>query len=569
MDAQSRGRVDDIDPADQWVLNPDTGNYELRLDESAQQAKVTPPRSASSSAAPSPRSRTTSAPGRSVPGQRGRRSADAADGGGGRRKRKQKKSTKKKALLWTAGVMGVVVVGASVGAYLIYDRLNGNLNTVDVGDAANGGSLKDGPINILLIGSDVRTGEGNEGYGDRQNTTGHADTTFLFHVSEDRTNATAISIPRDLMIDIPDCPTKQPDGSTKVIPGSPYKKFNESFGVNGRDPGCTMRTVQQITGIPIDHFMMADFNAVKTLTTAIGGVEVCLKEPIKDPDYSQLDLPAGEHVLQGEQALAFLRNRHGLGNESDLDRIKMQQQFVASMIRKMKEDTLGSPTKMLDLADAATKALTVDKGIGDIPALTALAKELGGINLKNISFMTVPVVDNPRETVKATVVLDETKAPDVFRMVQNDVSFTEVKKKEKAAKSKQAALLKGPRAKASDVRVDVYNGSGQTGAAQKTLDWLQNEQGVLKSSNKSNAPAKIDRTTLEFAPNQADQARKLADLMGLPATALKQGTTDAEGLQAMVLTLGGDFKGAGVPLTGPVKAPDVGKVEADKQVCAQ
>ncbi|MFJ8648982.1 LCP family protein [Streptomyces sp. NPDC093546] len=585
MDAQSRGRVDDIDPADQWVLNPDTGNYELRLGESAQQAKVTPPRgprgaretrsASSADSSSSPASRTTTAPGRSVPGQRGRRSANAADGGGGsgRRKRKQKQSGKKKALLWTAGVMGVVVVGASVGVYLIYDRLNGNLNTVDVGDAASGGSLKDGPINILLIGSDVRTGEGNESYGNRENTTGHADTTFLFHVSEDRTNAAAISIPRDLKVDIPDCPTKQPDGSTKVIPGSPYTKFNESYGVNGRDPGCTMRTVKQITGVPIDHFMMADFNAVKTLTTAIGGVDVCLTKPIKDKSYSQLDLPAGEHTLQGEQALAFLRNRHGLGNESDLDRIKMQQQFVASMIRKMKEDTLGSPSKMLDLADAATKALTVDSGIGDIPKLTALAKELGGINLKNISFMTVPVKDNPRETVKATVVLDETKAPDVFRMLQNDVSFTEVKKKEKeksdAAKSKQAALLKGPRAEASDVRVDVYNGSDTVGAAQSTLLWLQNDQGVLKASNKSNAPEKIAKTTLEFAPNQADQARKLADLMGLPASALKQGTQDAEGLQAMVLTLGGDFKGAGVPIAAPTKVPDVEKVEADKQVCAQ
>ncbi|MDI9886616.1 LCP family protein [Streptomyces sp. HNM0645] len=576
MDAQSRGQADEIDPADQWVLNPQTGNYELRLDRSA--PKPPPSRSAgvapgtSGRRGPSGATPTTA----EVPGQRTRRSARGGNppGGGdggrgsqqtaaGRRKRKPPKSRKKKAMLWTGGVMACVLVAGSAFAYYLYERLNGNLNTVDVGDAGSKGITKDGPVNILLLGTDKRTGAGNEGYGDK-GSTGHADTTFLFHVSEDRTNATALSIPRDLITDIPDCPTKQPDGSTKIIKGSQGVRFNESFGVEGRDPGCTMRTVKQITGVPVDHFMMADFNAVKTLSTAVGGVEVCLAKPIRDKD-SKLDLPAGKQKVEGEDALAFVRNRHGLGNESDLDRIKQQQQFVASMIRQMKEDTLGNPKKMFAVAEAATQALTVDSAIGDIPKLTAMAQELGKIDVKHISFATVPVVDN---TDGATVLLDEVKAPQVFSMLQNDISFTEVKKKESAAKSKQAALLKGPRAEASAVRVDVYNGSDTSGAAQRTLNWLQVEQGVLKSANKSNAPEKTAKTTLEYAPNQADQARKLADLMGLPATALKPGTEDAEGTEAMVLTLGADFKGAGVPITAPAKPP-VDKVEADKQVCAQ
>ncbi|MFF7715941.1 LCP family protein [Streptomyces sp. NPDC007988] len=577
MDAQSRGQADEIDPADQWVLNPQTGNYELRLDRSA-------PKPASSRSAGAASSRTVGRRGPSgataataeVPGQRSRRSARGGnppgdDGGGrgtqqtaaGRRKRKPQKSRKKKAMLWTGGVMAFVLIAGSGFAYYLYDRLNGNLNTVDVGDAGSKGITKDGPVNILLLGTDKRTGSGNEGYGDK-GSSGHADTTFLFHVSEDRTNATALSIPRDLITDIPDCPTKQPDGSTKIIKGSQNVRFNESFGVGGRDPGCTMRTIKQMTGVPVDHFMMADFNAVKTLSTAVGGVEICLAKPIKDKD-SKLDLPAGTQKVAGEDALAFVRNRHGLGNESDLDRIKQQQQFVASMIRQMKEDTLGNPKKMFAVAEAATEALTVDSAIGDIPKLTAMAQELGKIDVKHISFATVPVVDN---TDGATVLLDQVKAPQVFSMLQNDISFTEVKKKESAAKNKQAALLKGPRADASAVRVDVYNGSDTPGAAQKTLNWLQVEKGVLKSTNKSNAPEKTAKTTLEYAPNQADQARKLADLMGLPATALKPGTEDAEGTEAMVLTLGADFKGAGVPITAPAKAP-VDKVEADKQVCAK
>ncbi|MEU6626377.1 LCP family protein [Streptomyces litmocidini] len=581
MDAHSRGRADEIDPADQWVLNPQTGNYELRLDRSAGQSQAqTPPRSrraAPAAPARTPAPEPSEAP---VPGQRRRRAPEPAAGGQvppqSRRKRKQGASRKKKVLLWTGGTMAFVLVGGAAGAYAIYSKLDGNIGTVDVGDAAEGTPGMDGPLNILIIGNDVRTGEGNESYGNKTNVTGHADTTLLMHVSDDRTNATVLSIPRDLKLQIPDCPTKQPDGSTKVIPGSNGPtKFNESYGVNGRDPGCVMRTVKNMTGVGINHFMMVDFNAVKTLSAAVGGVKVCLTKPIKDPSYSKLDLPAGESRIQGETALAFLRNRHGLGNQSDLDRIKMQQQFVASMMRQLKEDTLDSPTQLLDVANAATEALTVDKGIGSALKLTSLAKEMGKVDLKNISFMTVPVVDNPDEPPnrRATVVLDQVKAPQVFSMIQNDVSFTEVKKKQQDAKNAQAKaqakLLQGPRAEAADVRVDVYNGSGIRGAAQATINWLQNDQGVTRSTNKSNAPEKAAKTTLTYAPNQADQARKLADMMGLPASALKPGTQDAGEREPMTLVLGADFKGAGVSMSAPTKAPDVGQVEADKQVCAK
>ncbi|MEV4943711.1 LCP family protein [Streptomyces zaomyceticus] len=578
MDAHSRGRADEIDPADQWVLNPQTGNYELRLDHSAGQSRTPSRPRRSTVPASSPADTPVEAP---VPGQRRRRVSEPGDDGrqspASRRKRKQGASRKKKVLLWTGGTMAFVLVGGAAGAYMIYKKLDGNIGSVDVGNAAVQSESMDGPLNILIIGNDVRTGEGNESYGNKTNVTGHADTTFLIHISEDRTNATALSIPRDLKLKIPDCPTKQPDGSTKVIPGSVgTTRFNESFGVNGRDPGCTMRTVTQMTGgVGINHFMMVDFNAVKTLSTAVGGVKVCLAKPIRDKDYSKLNLSAGEHRIQGEDALAFLRNRHGLGNESDLDRIKMQQQFLASMMRQLKEDTLNSPSQLLDVANAATEALTVDKGIDSVIKLTTLAKEIGKVDLKNISFMTVPVKDNPDEppNKRATVVLDETKAPQVFGMIQNDVSFTEVKKKQQDAKNAQAQaqakLLQGARAKAVDVRVDVFNGSGIQGAAQSTINWLQNDQDVTRSTNKSNAPEKAAKTTLTYAPNQADQARALADMMGLPATALKPGTQDAGEREPMTLVLGADFKGAGVPINGPTKAPDVEKVEADKQVCAK
>ncbi|MEU4093726.1 LCP family protein [Streptomyces sp. NPDC026673] len=594
----TQGRRQQVDPADQWVFDPETGSYQLRLDPPQQQERAVPAqgtgrraqrvqpqgggrtRQGQSGAEGQGRSTAAGRPangGRSAAGGRGpdgRRAAGAggrADGGGragartSRRRPKPRKSTKKRALIWTAGTLGVVVIAACVGVYTLYQQLNGNIHTVDPGIGSKN-ATSTGPVNILVIGTDSRAGLKGK-YGDSANV-GHADTTILFHVSKDRSNATALSIPRDIITDIPDCPTKQPDGSTKIIPGESDVRFNTSLGQYGRDPGCTMRTVKELTGITPDHFMMANFDAVKDLSTAVGGVEVCLAKDIDDPD-SHLKLDKGRHTVAGEQALAFVRTRHSVGFGGDLSRIQLQQQFLSSMMRKMKSGgTLTSPTKLVKLANTATKALTVDTGIGSVPKLSALARDLSRVDTKNITFATVPVIDNPAEKVHTTVVLDETRAPQLFAMVKNDTSLTEVKKKQKAS---EAAKLKGPKADPIDVRVEVFNGSGVFGAAQDTVNWLQNDKGVSRSTNGGNAPAEARKTTLEYAPNQADQARRLAEMMGLPASALKQGTEDAAPRANMTLTLGKDFTAAGTPIAPPTKAPEgIQKVEADdKSVCAK
>lgn len=583
MDAQGRGRADDIDPADQWVLNPSTGEYELRLSPSAPQSAVPRPRRAAPAAAgaratagASARSASAGTDTREIPetlpGPRRRRGTPEEDplpgrrGGRGRTKPKPKKSTGKRILVWTGGTLAFVLVGVSGAAYLYYQHLNNNIQKISDDDAGTGGFSKDRAINLLVIGTDKRTGAGNESYGDKESV-GHADTTILLHVSKDRTNATAMSIPRDMIVDVPDCLTTQEDGSKENIQGTRNVRFNTSLGQDGRTPSCTMRTVTELTGIVPDHFMVADFNAVKTLSTAIGGVKVCLAKPIKDSK-SKLDLSKGEHVIQGEQALAFLRTRYSVGLGSDLSRIELQQQFLSSMIRQMKsEDTLTDWNKVLNLAEAATSALSVDSKITDIKKLASLGQEVGKVKTKNITFTTVPVVDN---TDGATVLPMPQKAEQLFSTIRNDISLTEVKKQ---AKEKEAAKLKGTRAKASEVRVSVYNGGAEAGSAQATLSWLQNDVGVTKSSQLGNADKTLSKTTLAYDPGQADQARKLADLMGLSASALKPGKgnseTNSQGLPSMVLTLGKDFKGAGVPLSGTSAADlDVEKNTADKEKCA-
>lgn len=481
-----------------------------------------------------------------------------------------KKNKAKRALLWTGGITAFVVVAAAAGAYLYIEHLNDNIQSLSDDGASTGGFSKDKAINILLIGTDKRTGAGNDKYGD-SGSAGHADTTILLHVSKDRSNATALSIPRDLIVDIPDCPTTQEDGSSKVIAGETGVRFNTSLGQEGRTPSCTVRTVTELTGIQADNFMVADFNAVKTLTSAVGGVEVCLAKDINDPD-SKLDLPKGEHVIEGEQALAFVRTRHAVGTGGDLSRIGLQQQFLSALMRKLKSnDTLTSPSKMIKLAEAGTKALTVDSALDTIDKLKDLGLELGKLNTKNLTFTTVPVIDNPTEKVRATVVPNPTTAPQVFQAIQNDVSFTAVKEQKKKEAAAVAARLKGTKADPADVRVQVYNGGAPAGSAQETLTWLQTEEGVEKSENAGNAPESLSKTTLEYAPDQADQARSLAAIMGLSGSALKPGksVTNSQGLPTMTLTLGKDFKGAGVSLTAPSKAPDVEKSTADKVECAK
>ncbi|MEU5753110.1 LCP family protein [Streptomyces sp. NPDC047829] len=591
MDAQGRGRAEHIDPADQWVLNPVTGEYELRPPPSAPQSAVPGPRGAAPggsgratvpggsrgrgarASAPAP----STAPDRDVPGPRRRRTAPEEPPPGRRgRRRPAKKSKGKKVLLWSGGTMAFVVLAAGTAGYLYLEHLNDNIQSVADDGASTGGFQKDKAINILLIGTDKRTGAGNEGYGDA-GSAGHADTTILLHVAKDRSNATALSIPRDLIVDVPDCPTTQEDGTQKIIPGSPGARFNTSLGQDGRTPSCTMRTVTELTGVTPDNFMVADFNAVKTLTSAVGGVEVCLAKDIDDPD-SHLKLPAGKHTIEGEQALAFVRTRHSVGFGGDLSRIEIQQQFLSALMRKLKSnDTLTSPSKMVKLAEAATEALTVDSKLDSIGKLKDLGLELGKLNTKNLTFATVPVRDNPAEKVKATVVLQEGPAQQVFDMIRDDVSFTEVKKKESEKEKKEkaavAARLEGPKSDPSEIRVRILNGGAAAGSAQLELNHLQTEAGVTKSENAGNADTELAKTTLEYAPDQADQARALAEILGLSGAAMKPGesVTNAQGLPTMTLTLGKDFKEPGAKLDATAgKAPEeVRKSTADKVACAK
>ena len=378
MNAQGRGHAGDVDPADQWVFNPNTSSYTMRLNQVAGDSRS---RSGSSRPDAPRQERTSDADGdRLVPSQRGGGHTEPLamgghrSGGRGRRKHDPSLSRKQKVLRWSAGTLGfIVVVGGTVG-YFLYDHFNGNINKVDVGITNE--AVTDGPVNILVIGTDTRRARATSGYGDPASV-GHADTTFLFHVSKDRTNATALSIPRDMVTDIPNCPTKQKDGSSKVIPGQQGVRFNTSLGQAGRDPGCTMadrREDDRPQGQPLHDGRLQRGQAAHHRGRRRRG----LHSPRTSTTPSRISTSRRASTSSRASRLwrSYVRGTRSASAATSTGS-RLQQQFLSSMIRKMKSGgTLTNPSKLFDLANAATKALTVDTGIGSVKKLADLAKDL-------------------------------------------------------------------------------------------------------------------------------------------------------------------------------------------------
>ncbi|MFF3651829.1 LCP family protein [Streptomyces sp. NPDC002181] len=302
---------------------------------------------------------------------------------------KPPRGRRRRLLRWIAlGLALLVLCGAAVG-WWIYRKLDGNI-TEDTSAAAEleryererpthavGGSQ-----NILLIGSDSRSGKENARYG-RDRGTERSDTTILLHLPADRRSATAVSIPRDLMAQIPACLTA--DGSRT---GERLAQFNWAYQWGGA--ACTIRTVEKLTGIRIDHHMVVDFGGFKKMVDAVGGVEVCLSQPMKDSE-AKLKLPAGRQTLHGEQALGFVRARYSLGNGSDTERMERQQQFLGSLVKKVQSTgVLLNPGRLYPLLDAATSSVTTDPGLASLRGLYELVRGVRDIPAEQVKFLTVP-----------------------------------------------------------------------------------------------------------------------------------------------------------------------------------
>ncbi|MFJ3597655.1 LCP family protein [Streptomyces sp. NPDC090126] len=320
-------------------------------------------------------------------------------------------------LRWTAlAASFLVLVAAGVGWWM-YQKLDGNITT-DTGAAAELKQYeKERPTpvvmdaqNILLIGSDSRAGENSE-YGRDDGGSQRSDTTILLHLAADRESATAVSIPRDLMVEVPSCRTAD-DKKTRER----FTQFNAAFELGGT--ACTIRTVERMTGIRVDHHMVVDFNGFKDMVDAVDGVEICLKEPIDDED-AHLKLPAGRQTLNGEEALGYVRARKSLGNGSDTERMERQQQFLGALVNKMQSNgVLLNPARLYPVLDAATKSLTTDPGLASLRDLYDLVRGMRDVPTDQVQFLTAPrqpYRNNPNRDE-----LVEPDAGDLFRQLRED-----------------------------------------------------------------------------------------------------------------------------------------------------
>ena len=316
------------------------------------------------------------------------------------------------ALISTFGVAGVAAANLASGApktvHLVGEK---------PGEIPSIGAIEGG-VNLLIAASDTRSGQGDSwGSTDDSSGVGNNDVTMLLHLSQDHTHAEVVSFPRDLIIDFPKCP----DGNGGWISARHDAQLNTSLPEGGPDGGlaCTVSVIEQLTGLTIPFAGSIEFEGVVAMSNAVGGVPVCIGgEGIHDPDTS-LDLPPGTATLQGQEAAEFLRTRHGVGNESDLDRISNQQVFLSSLVRTiMSNDTLTNPVKLWGIVKAATQYFHFSDSLRSLTTLYQMAIALKGLSWSDITFVQYPVVADPDNDNR--VIPDESAAKTLMGALSND-----------------------------------------------------------------------------------------------------------------------------------------------------
>ncbi|MFJ8073139.1 LCP family protein [Streptomyces sp. NPDC096176] len=310
-------------------------------------------------------------------------------GSGRRRKRPSTARRVWTVVAWAAAAL--VLVGGS-GLGLLWFKLNGNLQGIDINQALGTDrpkNIDNGSMDILVLGSDSRSGANSE-YGADEGAA-RSDTAMVVHVYQGRKTASVVSIPRDTLVERPKCTSR--DGT--AVAGAQRAMFNTAYEVGG--PACAVKTVEAMAGIRMDHFIEVDFTGFKKLIDELGGVDITTSQPINDTK-SHLNLPPGTHTLDGEEALGLVRTRKSVGDGSDLGRIQLQQAFMKAFINQVKDvGVFSSPKKLLNLADAGTKAITPDSELDSVNELMGFAKGLSSLGAEDVDMITMPVKYDPND----------------------------------------------------------------------------------------------------------------------------------------------------------------------------
>jgi LCP family protein required for cell wall assembly len=316
--------------------------------------------------------------------------------------------------------LGAILAITGITAFDVYNQINQD-NIVLVKPTVTDDSETqptdtpagiDGPINMLIVGSDTREDQGAD-FGEVESEL--ADVIMLLHISADRTNASVVSFPRDLLVPIPSCP--DPKGGS--FAAMSRQMINSSIGYGG--VACTHLTVQNLTGLDIPYVAMIDFKGVIEMSNAVGGVEVLIEKPLNDP-YTGLNLEAGVNVLQGVDALAFLRARKGIGDGSDLNRISNQQLFLRSLFDKVKsEGVLNNPIYLYSLASAAARNMRLSESMSDLGTMFNLASALREIDSSQLVFLRIPVRGARGEGEAGRLEPITSEADKLFEQIRNDL----------------------------------------------------------------------------------------------------------------------------------------------------
>ncbi|MFI5677855.1 LCP family protein [Streptomyces cellulosae] len=345
------------------------------------------------------------------------------NGDEGRRRGRRSKALKAAGLT----LAGALVLGIAAAGWA-YWHLNDNIKSVDINSAlgddrppravttpspsgtASATPLPTGSLNILVLGSDSRSGKKNQELGGGSSEGARSDTAMVVHLDAGRTKATVVSIPRDTLVTRPSCPLPS-GGSTGVRYG---EMFNSAYSVGGSV--CAVKTVEAITDVRMDHYIEIDFAGFAKLVDALGGVTVTTDEDIDDDD-SHLKLKAGTHHLDGTQALALARTRYGIGDSSDLGRIGLQQKLVKALLEQISStNLLSEPTRLYSVADAVTGSLTTDTGLDSLTELMRLGQSLRGLSADRVTTVTMPVVQAVSDPNR--VVAEEPEASDLWKSLR-------------------------------------------------------------------------------------------------------------------------------------------------------
>jgi len=439
-----------------------------------------------------------------------------------------------------ATVLTAMAVVIGLVGYGLYLKLDGNLHVTKVGGLT--GRSDYGVQNILILGSQTRDGQG-PGFGYDPNTN-LSDNLLLVHLNATHSHATVVSIPRDTMVYEPACKSRF---GNYTVPAQQQAIIDGAMNVGG--PTCAVTTVEHLTGIGMDHFIEFDFNSFRTMVSTLGGVEVCVPQAINDP-YSNLHISAGKHLITGDEALAFVRTRHGVGDGSDLGRIELQQEFFSSLIQKVEsEGVLQNPVQLYDIANTATQAVTVDPGLGSISKLLSLAATLRGLHTKDVNFVTMPTVVDPANNDR--LLPEEPEDDMIWRMLDTNATW-------------HGRLPSTP---ASGVDVTVLNGTGIAGLAARTAASLRGLG--FRVASVGNAPYTSATTVSYPGPARASGAYTLMGALGQAPDTVQDGVSGP-----VTLTLGTDFNGIVPPQaagkhhrksTGTSTTPDAGQQPSGQQ----